>query len=376
MRTFRQPSWQCPGPTRVGPWDSLLFGAAQLSNSGCYRLVGSFKMAMNPEDERIFDRLTSTGRVTPRLRHLISQRYNYCSACDYMIDRDRPAFAGYDVVDQPLFLHAKCAEQLMVELATPVYWRDTLNIGVEDNVIVWRYMDFAKFAAMLRQRGLYFPRADQLDDKFEAAAGLAKREPEWDQYYLAHFRKVVVTAPEGYDSPNLTETEIDEQARILLERMKTTKVDARTFYVSCWHANGGESEALWRLYCPPSTVGVAIRTTVKSIWDAVDQELTAAVGRVHYIDFGRSYAMNGTDRIFCKRSSLSHEREIRAVLKSNHPDAVQGRLVSCDLEALIRQVVISPFAPAWFREVVVDLIDRFGFSFNVRPSDLLEEPFF
>jgi hypothetical protein len=32
---------------------------------------------------------------------------------------------------------------------------------------VWRYMDFVKFVAMLEHGGLYFSRADLLDDPFE-----------------------------------------------------------------------------------------------------------------------------------------------------------------------------------------------------------------
>ena len=40
---------------------------------------------------------------------------------------------------------------------------------------IWRYMDFTKFVSMLENGGLFFARADQLEDEFEArdAATLA-----------------------------------------------------------------------------------------------------------------------------------------------------------------------------------------------------------
>lgn len=38
---------------------------------------------------------------------------------------------------------------------------------------LWRYMDLAKFLALLEDRALYFARADKLGDPFEGAAGIA-----------------------------------------------------------------------------------------------------------------------------------------------------------------------------------------------------------
>jgi hypothetical protein len=53
-----------------------------------------------------------------------------------------------------------------------------------------------------------------------------------------------------------------------------------------------------------------------------------------------------------------------------------GKTLACDLNALIDKVIISPFAPAWFGEVVSDAISKFGFAFEVQKSELLDEPFY
>jgi hypothetical protein len=111
------------------------------------------------------------------------------------------------------------------------------------------------------------------------------------------------------------------------------------------------------------------------LWDATAHDASAVVGRIHYLDFRNSFAA-GDQRIFCKRLSLSHEREVRVTLENSRASPVAGKILTCDLNALIEEVVISPYAPAWFSEVVNTVTGRFGYSFDVRQSELLEEPFY
>jgi hypothetical protein len=123
-------------------------------------------------------------------------------------------------------------------------------------------------------------------------------------------------------------------------------------------------------------MGVAVRTSVGRLWDVIAEDASDVVGRVHYLDFKSAFAGVGDERIFCKRASLSHEREVRVVLKNRDHDKTPGKLLNCDLNALISSVTISPFAPIWFSEVVENVTCKFGFSFEVRRSDLVDEPFY
>ena len=129
-----------------------------------------------------------------------------------------PAFAGYGQDGAPLYVGSCCANQL-TELATPSYWTGTLNLSVPEAQPLWRYMDFPKFVAMLGQRGLYFPRADTLEDKFEGAIGLARRQSDWDEYYLAFFREAVTTPPPGVELPPTSAEQIEAEAQRLLARL-------------------------------------------------------------------------------------------------------------------------------------------------------------
>jgi hypothetical protein len=272
-----------------------------------------------------------------------------------------------------------CCQSHLAELATPVYWADKLNLSVPDAQPLWRYMDLAKFASMLGQRGLFFPRLDKLGDPFEGAAGLANREKKWDEHYLDFFRDSIKWGPEMSEPHNLPQDEVEAQARKLLASVKAFGRTASLSFASCWYANDVESEALWRLYCPPMTAGLAILSRASALWEATRNETNVVVGRVHYLDFRHAYA-SLDQRAFCKRKSLSHEHEVRAVLSgsalSERATEELGHLVPCDLCDLIEQVVVSPFAPEWFEGVLRDIIARFGFAFELHPSELLEQPFF
>lgn len=330
---------------------------------------------IQPEDEAVFKRLKSHGRIDYRLRRLMTQQWNKCSICTSPIPAGRPAFAGYDSKSDPLFVGTCCASELQ-ELATPVYWSGSLDISAADSQTVWRYMDFAKFISMLQQRGLYLSRADKFHDRFEGATGLATRQASWDDYHLDYFRKLVVTPPAGYSIPEYTAERIEEQANRLLKEMKSFALEARQSLVSCWHGSEGEAETLWRLYCPPGTPGVAIRSTVGKLWEACVQYDEALVGRVHYVDFRYTFASIQNERIFQKRKSLSHEQEVRMVLPNEWRAPVDGKILDCDLQKLISEIVISPFAPLWLLDVVSDVLARYMYSFDLKRSELLEEPFF
>ncbi|MEH6519707.1 MAG: hypothetical protein V7775_00685 [Sulfitobacter sp.] len=139
--------------------------------------------------------------------------------------------------------------------------------------------------------------------------------------------------------------------------------------------NNVESEALWRIYCSPGAPGVAVKTNVTRLWGASRNEQNAIIGKVHYIDFTKHFAA-GDQRIYRKRSSLAHEREVRADLPNDLENSLDGFLMPCDLNDLIQKVVISPYAPSWFHNVVNETIFKFGYSIPVAASEIKEEPFY
>jgi hypothetical protein len=90
-----------------------------------------------------------------------------------------------------------------------------------------------------------------------------------------------------------------------------------------------------------------------------------------------------------KRKSFEHECELRAVAqtipgKFGVPALTEeqscfdrfGDFVPIDLATLVEILYVAPTAPLWFVELVKSVVNQYGFSFLVRPSDLDRDPIF
>jgi hypothetical protein len=317
--------------------------------------------------------MKSTGRFTDELRRLMARSYDCCQSCGSTLPREVAAYAGYSADGLPLYV-GECCQHLISELATHIYWWWEVDKRCEPDTKLWRYMDFAKFVALLEQRSLYFARADLLGDAFEGAVGIVDRRPQWEEFYLDHFRNAILTIP-GQTEPVSTEYVEREALRLLTDLSAIGERDRRRTFVSCWHANTGESEALWRLYCPPPMTGVAICTTARLMIDALGDDPQIRLGRVQYVDYRKAFA-GFHDRIYWKRKSLSHEAEVRAVIQRFDVQEDAGATIAVNLEKLMLSVVPSPFAPSWFTSLVKSTMTRFNVNSVVVQSELLSEPFF
>lgn len=316
--------------------------------------------------------MQSTGRLTRRLRRLVHYKHDICSSCGEKLPEGTPAFAGYDKDSREVYV-GKCCQKLIFELGSHIYWWWTTYRRPERTEVMWRYMDFAKFVTMLKDRGLWLSRADKLGDRFEGARGYRNREDQWKDYCLEYFRHSIRTVP-GQTEEGLKNIEADA-ARLYEDFRLVAKRDIERSYVTCWHANEGESEALWRLYCPPPSPGIAIFTTFELLDTALGEDNEVNFGHVQYIDYRRAFSPT-YDRVFAKRSTLSHEQEVRGVVTTDEKKDEAGFVIKVDLAHLIGKVVISPFAPAWFEGTVKDALAKYGVTTLVTPSELSEDPFF
>jgi hypothetical protein len=161
------------------------------------------------------------------------------------------------------------------------------------NVKIWRYMDFTKFVSMLEHRGLYFPRADQLGDPFEGS--VAKRN--------------LLTRPEYYK---------DVMHATLLEQLSVFQRQIITVtWVSCWHMNGYESAAMWKLYANANQdEAIAIQSTYSQLEAALSVYDEIYIGVVRYIDYDTDIIPphNTLFPLIHKRKSFEYEHEVRAVI--------------------------------------------------------------
>lgn len=313
-----------------------------------------------------------THRLTEELRRLSFDNHDNCISCGYKFKEGDTSHLGYGESDKPLYVCDSCSSQLK-ETAVRHYFSPRPYEIPDNKSKLWRYMDFAKYVSLLSTSALYFARADTFNDTFEGAKGLKKNKSNWDDQLLSFFKMSIKNLPEGYEC-KYSEEEIEKKAYKLLQDFETGGEDSkRHTFISCWHENEHESEAMWRLYSSFLDNAVAVRTSYKNLYLALGRDISISIGRVKYIDFKKNYAGNGA--FWRKRKSFEHEKEVRILIHDRESDSM-GKVLPCDLSLLIEEVFVSPSAPQWFVEVVNDVNHKYGLSVEVSPSELNEEPFF
>ncbi|WP_319404788.1 DUF2971 domain-containing protein [uncultured Desulfosarcina sp.] len=223
---------------------------------------------------------------------------------------------------------------------------------------LWRYMSISKFLAMLVNSGIYMSRLDRLGDKYE---GWVPNLSYKGGFFKKHFE------------------DRDQELR------KISPKERKCYYVSCWHSNEEQSDAMWKLYTNGNE-GVAIRTTTKSLHNSLkDTPKKLAHYKVIYSNSDREPTHGGSMLRACltKRLPFEHEKETRIVWyndkktsnsRRNISMKTEGFYVKCDLEILIEQVFIAPTEKPWLAPLVEDLLNKYSIKAEVIQSGLSIEP--
>lgn len=232
---------------------------------------------------------------------------------------------------------------------------------VNEDVPVWRYMDFTKFVSMLENDGIYLPTVEMLEDPFEGS--YARGNQELRPMVHKHI-------PPAF---GLT-------AGKMVQRLRGHVA------VSCWHMNERESAAMWKLYAQTDEA-VCVQTTFRKLRAAMGD--AARVGLVRYVDYETGWIpeSNPLAPFLYKRKSFEHEREVRAIIApaemetllkgSEPPPSGAGRWVTFDVAQAIEQVLIAPDAPPWFLELVGQVTARYEHGVvPVRRSALAGQPYY
>ena len=230
---------------------------------------------------------------------------------------------------------------------------------------LWRYMDFSKFVSLISSMSLFFCRADLFSDPFEGSF------PAYN---------TIVNRREVYKELS------DEIFQYMsANRLVFSKGIREWTYINCWHANEYESAAMWNLYTKTSE-SIAIETTYEMLKNVLPDD--AYLGCVKYIDYQKEWLRE--DNLFApfihKRKSFEHENEVRAmffefpengsVVDFGMRNSVLGRYVPVHLNELVTAIHISPTAPDWLEEVIVNVCKKYNLSAEVKKSDLYSDPVF
>lgn len=239
----------------------------------------------------------------------------------------------------------------------------------DTKALVWRYMDFAEFFSLIATQKLFLRRTDKLGDPFEGSypkANIKNRSKPY-QGISKEYESTIKEMERGHSD--------------------AAKYWRRMIYVNCWHMNDYESAAMWNIYTKCNEA-IAIQTTYENLFNALPE--TVFIGCVNYIDYEKESFLEGSDfyRFMHKRKSFDYENEVR--IMCNRPliskngevslDAKNdkdGILISCvDLASLIEKIYVAPTASVWFRDLVEEVLKKYGIDKQVCRSNLDKDPVF
>jgi len=229
-----------------------------------------------------------------------------------------------------------------------------------ENVKIWRYVDFTKFVSLLDTKSLFFSRSDKLGDLFEGSTSRAN----------------IKLRPSIYQ---------DKIPELGLKQMSefTERLRYHTF-LNCWHINEFESDAMWKLYAKNNT-GIAIQSTYKRLVDVLKENEEAYVGEVKYIDYESDWLPEGFTfyQFMHKQNSFKHETELRAIIQ-RYPNPEKGIFIDkpgplglsiqINLDELIEKIYISSTSPEWFSDLVKSISKKYNMTKEISFSKLSERP--
>ncbi|MFC1524283.1 hypothetical protein ACFL6N_05790 [Thermodesulfobacteriota bacterium] len=312
------------------------------------------------------ERRKETKRFTLALAICYKERYDACTGCGKAFSDRDTQHLGFDKSGNCMNVCDSC-EPSLEEVACRYAYVPRLYTIPEPEDTLWRYMDFAKFVSLLKERALYFPAAVLFKDPFEGAIGDKSREEEWDKVQLESFQKIA-------DKSSSDKKHYYPKTMIAAFKSFGEHTRKCTF-INSWHLNEHESEAMWSLYTKDQACSIAIKTTYDRLYNAIGKNPLIDIGKVNYIDYTETFVEIRAPFWF-KRKSFQHENEVRAILTDYDKKEFNGLYVQADLNTLIQTVCISPTCDSWLSELIDNISQRYGVSVPITKSAISSQPFY
>lgn len=242
-------------------------------------------------------------------------------------------------------------------MTTHVSEYDIADPGLHKSIVLWRYMDLAKFIYLRESKSLRLSRTDKFSDKFEGS--------------FTPSLKLLIQKAYDDNKINMTYAEFKDKLR---ERV----------YINCWCNSKSDSMAMWQLY-GQSNHAVAVTTTVSRIRNAIvgsSYPLNTYIKKVNYIDHrdDPDIEIEPYSNIFSyKQNAYDYEKEVRVLLDIfhktfNEPKMSESISMPLQLENFLSGVVIAPHAPEWFSILVKNIMNKYKLDVPIKPSKLSFDP--
>lgn len=242
--------------------------------------------------------------------------------------------------------------------------------SIDDSQVIWRYMDFVSFYSILVNGSLFFRRLDKYTDANEGTL-----PPET----IKDLRRLRMES--GYET--------SEQVDFVLRKLCENYERERSFTLSnSWMMDSDENYAMWKIYLRGTTEGIAIKTTIGKLRQALtNSRFPIYLGKV-------SYKVPSTDYISpfevatWKRPAYKYEKEFRLLMIEQSmkqeidganikvPLYEVGQEVDVDINCFLNEIFVSPFSSPWFINIIQSAIHRLGgpgLQIRIMPSEIQEK---
>lgn len=268
------------------------------------------------------------------------------------------------------------------------------QVGVVQSLL-WRYMTLAKFLSFVQSQSLFFSSLQGMTklDPFEGSI-----PPSYVEYRDWRSEADIPSRAFSKYEEHLRARNGNEKEAFLSfiqgreNWLKACYANRRASYISCWHLNDCESDAMWNIYAPAGE-GVAVVTTLERLNSSLDtSKHLVRGGLVKYVDFDTVVVNESKPNMYepalLKRNSFSHEKEFRLVHIDNEinllackPSTVNeafkkpystGVNIPVELNRFIEKIVVAPTAPKWLYEVIEKYCSENGMQTDI--SALVADP--
>jgi hypothetical protein len=229
--------------------------------------------------------------------------------------------------------------------------------------------------ALLDKSALYFCRADQFfNDPFEGATRFKAMKNFWEQKEREFIIRAIRQGHKQSGQPS-DDSELQREAEGFVKGQRDIRqlYEPRRTFITCWHLNPDESDAMSQIYSRRNQYMVALKTTVQRLDTALGEYSDNEIGEVNYVDYKTFYPQLG-HQFWYKRHPFAHEREVRAIIKMRDDIDTEGIFEPVQLDVLIE--VLGPESPGWFEEIVKSITLKYNQNFMIRSSNMNAEPFF
>lgn len=247
-----------------------------------------------------------------------------------------------------------------------------LTFYPKENYSVAKYMDLTKFISLLYKQSLFFCRADKLDDKFEGTSANTNFEARVEEVKQMQEAGILQTK---WEDAQIREAEMFDEGFEQKQRA--------LHCIDCWNIYEGESAALWKIYSDFSK-GIMVQSSISNLVSslaATPEDI--CMGEIKYRVYKETVLPYGHSNLpfLFKQKAYNYEKEIRLIYSLankatndwyydwSKEDVEEGVYIKADLIKLIDKIIVSPYSPKWFFELVSDLAAKYSINISIDKSE-------